>query len=398
MTWWYRITIFMGILLLFTSQSEAQEKTPYIDVHVHLRGTATSAMLGDSGNQKQVDRPMRKQGPRPGMRPGFPGRPDRRNLPQQAAQPSQEKNLETAAGNLISKMDEQGVQQALVVVVPGPISNEQEEKTLLQVVRKYPERLKLMAGGALLSPYLQDIAPKDVTEADRAKFRQAATGLLRDGAAGFGEMISYHLSMANHHSFQYAPPDHPLYLLLADIAAEHDVAIDLHMEAIVSRRPIPQNLKRASGKNPEMLQPTIPAFERLLAHNPKARIVWQHIGWDNTGDMTSGLLDRLLSSHPNLFIALRVENRLRQVGGGSMMPNRLVDEKGRLKPEWSALITRFSDRITIGTDEFFFPVKADQTDRPNQSFHSTWALLKQLSPEIRQKIGGLNAKRIYSLK
>ena len=377
MRWHQQIRMLVGTILLLASPAVAQELKQYIDVHVHLRGTTTSGMLGDTGRQ---------------MKPDSQGRAPRK------ARQTQQENLEVAAGNLIKKMNAYGVQQALVVVVPGPVSNEHEEESLRQAVMKHTDRLKLMAGGAILSPYLQDIKPESVTEDDRARFRQIAMQLLRDGAVGFGEMLSYHLSMADHHSFKYVPPDHPLYLLLADIAAEHNVAIDLHMEAIVNRRPMPKNLQRASGKNPRTLEPTIPAFERLLEHNSKAKIVWQHIGWDNTGDMTPELLDRLLSSHPNLYIALRVENRTQQVGNGPRMPNRLVDEKGKLKPEWLVLIDKFADRVTIGSDEFFFLVESKGSNRPNQSFERTWSLLDQFTPELAQKIGRDNARRIYGLK
>ena len=265
-----------------------------------------------------------------------------------------------------------------------------------QVVMKHPDRLKLLAGGAILGSDLQTIKPENVTEHDRRRFRQTAERMLSDGAAGFGEMLSYHLSMGDHHSFKYVPPDHPLFLLLADIAAQHNVAVDLHMEAIVNRRPMPENLKRASANNPQTLEPTIPAFERLLSHNTKARIVWQHIGWDNTGDMTPELIERLLSSHPNLYLALRIENRMQQVGNGPAMPNRLVNEKGILKPEWLAIINKFPDRITIGSDEFFFPVESPQ--RPNQSFSNTWSLLDQLPEHLAQKVGRDNPRRIYNLK
>ena len=50
------------------------------------------------------------------------------------------------------------------------------------------------------------------------------------GAAGFGEMAAEHFSGGT--PYQFAPPDHPLFLLLADIAARHDVPIDQHMNAV----------------------------------------------------------------------------------------------------------------------------------------------------------------------
>ena len=379
--------------LLLVQTGTAGTAEQYVDVHVHLRGTTKSGMLGNTGKGKQMSKPMQKRPSRRAMR--SPSGRNPRASGQLGADDSQEANLQTATANMIKKMDRYGVQHALVVVVPGPNSNEDEYASMRKVVARHRDRLKLMAGGALLSPYLQNMAPEEVTDADRARFRKIATQVLRDGAVGFGEMISYHLSMAHHHSFQYAPPDHPHFLLLADIAAEYNAPVDLHMEAIVKRRPMPDNLRRASAKNPNTLEPTIPAFERLLAHNRKAKIVWQHIGWDNTGDMTATLIDRLMSDHPNLYIALRVESRTQQVGNGAAMPNRLVDQKGTLKPEWLAVIKKFSDRITIGSDEFFFPI---ETKRPNQSFAETWSLLDQLPQQLAQKLGSENPRRIYNLK
>ncbi len=388
-----QVNVIIAALFLWSLTGTAQTTEGYVDVHVHLRGTTKSGILGNTGAHQQSKRTMRRRPLEPGMRPGQG--PGFRDLGHQSASRSQKANLRTAAQNLIKKMDRFGVQQALVVVVPGKTTLEKEYKSMRQVVAAYPDRLKLMAGGAMLSPYLQNIAPEDVEESDRLKFRQTAEKILRDGAVGFGEMLSYHLSMADHHSFQYTPPDHPLFLLLADIAAQNSVPIDLHMEAIVRQRPIPDNLRRASAKNPSTLAPTIPALERLLAYNREARIVWQHIGWDNTGDMTSELIDRLMATHPNLHIALRIERRTRQVGNGPPMPNRLVDQSGKLKGQWLALIKKFQDRVTIGSDEFFFPV---ESVRPNQSFTETWSLMDQLTPSLARKIGRDNPRRIYGLK
>jgi hypothetical protein len=385
--------VIIGGLLLLIQTGTAQTTKEYIDVHVHLRGTTKSGMLGNTSQGKKMHGHMHGRESLSAM--GLQFEAGQRGHSQRDPKLFKEENLQIAAKNMIKKMDQYGVQQALVVVVPGPNPNGDEYASMRRVVAEYPDRLKLMAGGAMLSPYLKDMAPEKVTDTDRSRFRQIATQVLRDGGVGFGEMISYHLSMADYHSFQYAPPDHPHFLLLADISAQHKVPIDLHMEAIVTRRPMPDNLRRASTKNPGSLEPTIPAFERLLAHNRKARIVWQHIGWDNTGDMTAELVDQLMSTHPNLFIALRVERRTHQVGNGPPMPNRLVNRRGELKREWLALIKKFQDRVTIGSDEFFFPV---ESRRPNQSFAETWALLDQLTPSLAQKIGRDNPRRIYSLE
>ena len=45
---------------------------------------------------------------------------------------------------------------------------------------------------------------------------------------------------------------------------------------------------------------------RLLAHNPKAKILWSHMGWDNTGHRTAALTARLLEKHPNLYMSFKI--------------------------------------------------------------------------------------------
>ena len=59
--------------------------------------------------------------------------------------------------------------------------------------------------------------------------------------------------------------------------------------------PLPSHLK--SPPNPPRLHANIAAFERLLAHNPRAKIIWDHAGWDNTGYRTADLCRRLLKDY-----------------------------------------------------------------------------------------------------
>src|SRR5207237_1327329 len=75
-------------------------------------------------------------------------------------------------------------------------------------------------------------------------------------------------NMPGGHTHQTSPADHPFLLALAGIAADSDMPIGLHMEAITT----------GAGQ-----APNIAALERLLAYNRLARIVWLHAGWDRTG-------------------------------------------------------------------------------------------------------------------
>jgi len=304
-------------------------------------------------------------------------------------------NLATAAQKLIKRMDKQRVKTALIVVVPSSKNSKEESYKLMRDrVRKHPDRLRLLAGGALLGSVIQEVDPGEVTDEIKRSFRKKAARLLDEGAVGFGEMISYHLCMNPKHSFQYAAPDHPLFLLLADIAAERDVPIDLHMEAIEKAGPTPTHLKRRCNNNPDKMVPTVPGLEVLLRHNRKARIVWEHIGWDNTRQMTPRLMRRMLTDHPNLFLSLRaLEKNMNPKG--KPFPNRIYDSAGRnIRPPWKKLILDFPDRIMLGADEFVGPGEKAEIAA---SFEKTWSVVDHFSGEVKEKIGGDNARRVFKL-
>src|SRR2546421_10470580 len=93
-------------------------------------------------------------------------------------------------------------------------------------------------------------------------------------------------------------------LLLADIAAEHNVPIDLHMEALPQTIPTPA----AYGPpNPQALHGNIAPFERLLSHNPRAKIVWAHAGADNIRYGTPTPSRRLVQAHPHRYMELKYD-------------------------------------------------------------------------------------------
>ena len=61
---------------------------------------------------------------------------------------------------------------------------------------------------------MQSVATGDAGPEVQKKFKERAEELLREGVIGFGEMTAEHFDGFT--PYQYAPPDHPLYLLLAD--------------------------------------------------------------------------------------------------------------------------------------------------------------------------------------
>lgn len=376
----------LAMAFLFATASIAQEASRdmhnpsgRIDVHLHLIPTAG----GLFGLQNK------RGGPGPD---GGPGR--RMGPPKEEGGPQAGRSYPAAGKALLAAMDEMGIAKALLMPPPRTIDNRNqgtgELEGLFEVARQHPTRFFVAGGGNELNPMIHDTDPGAVTPELRAKFESIAMDLVNKGIRAFGEMAALHLSMQQKHVAETAPPDHPLMLTLADIAARYDMAIDLHTEAVIADTPRPDNLP---DKNPATLKANIPGLEKLLSHNRKARIVWQHLGWDNIGQRTAELTGKLLKAHPNLFLAIRIERRPMQIGGKAPMPNRLVDPAGRIKPEWMDLFKKYPDRFVIGTDEFFNP--SGGSPEPIESFRMTWKILDQLPVELRDKFGGDNARAIY---
>lgn len=353
------IILLAAAIIVSCPDSCGQEaEAGYIDVHLHLDGTYR---MGGPRGHKVTD-------------------------------------YEVAADYLIYHMDKYGVAKALIM--PPPQIPGQEVSIyywdLLDVVKRYPKRFLFAGGGGVLNRLIHYHGKSSVRPEDKAEFKKEAGKIIQAGAKAFGEMAILHLSLNPRHVFEEVSPIHPLFLLLADLAADYEVPIDIHMEAVPKKIPLPAGLNRVSDQNPSTLKANINAFEHLLAHNRRAKIVWQHIGWDNTQYMTIWLLRRLLKEHPNLYLALRVEEREYMLGSNKPMPNRIVDKDWKIRPKWLKFFKDFPDRFMIGTDEFMGIPSV--TRRRPQSFEETWIILDQLPPSLAKKIGRTNAERIYKIK
>ena len=245
-------------------------------------------------------------------------------------------------------------------------------------------RFLFLGGGGSLNVMIQEaVAAGRVTGEMHEAFRRRATAILNQGAIGFGEMAAEHVSLRPGHPYVSAPPDHPLFLLLAEIAAERGVPIDLHMEAIPESMPRTYKLNTS---NPEVLKANVAAFERLLAHDRRANIVWSHLWWDNTGARTVSLTRRLLEAHSNLFLSIKIR-------GEVIRRTMVVDRDGVLKPDWLALIEAFPDRFMIGTD-----LKYRGEGRTSGGGVKVYRnVLKRLSPRAEKSVAYDNARRIFKL-
>lgn len=360
-----RYFFFLFTFLLFLSTvsiAEEVSSSSYIDTHMHL-----------NGRYQKMPEP---QGRRP--------------------RPQMVEDYEAAAANLISEMNQLGIEKS--VIMPPPQAPNQKGsytyKALLGAIKKYSNRLVLAAGGGELSPLLVGTDPLEVTPEMTALFTQKAEEIIRAGAKAFGEMAALHYSFSPRHGFHQTPADHPLFLTLADIAAQHDMPIDLHMEAVPEDQPTPPMLLQRSSNNPSLTKATIPGLERLLEHNRNAKIVWTHVGWDNTGHLTVSLLRRLLETHSNLYAAIKFVRREYEPFG---LGNKVLDEStGEINAAWLQLLNDFPDRFMIGADDFIGIEGVPRQAGP-PSFADTWSIVGKLPPGLRQKIGRENAARVYRL-
>ena len=122
-----------------------------------------------------------------------------------------------------------------------------------------------------------------------------------------------------------------------------------------------------------------------MAHNAKARIIWAHAGWDNTGYRTTALCRRLLEAHPNLYMDVKIDPT--KPGKNPVLANGAT---GPIKPEWLQLFQDFPDRFVVGTDQHY-----PEPVRGPQRWEAAVLLLNQLPAELRRKIGMENAAHLF---
>lgn len=296
----------------------------------------------------------------------------------------------SAANAALRAMDEAGLR--MTILEPPPFTSGHQgvhdAETLAPIAARHPDRLRFMAGGGSLSPMLLDAARSGpLNEELKQRFADAAEKIADAGAVGFGEIALEHFGLGPEHRYEYVPADHPLMLLLADVAARRDIPVFVHLEAI--EREAPAEPRLASFGNPATLKPNIDAFERLLAHNPKARFVWGQLGWDNTGQRTPELMARLFATHPNLYAALKI-------GPDSLPRNRPLSRGEGVKPDWLALFEKFPDRVMLGSDQFHAAPGAMGRFIPR--LEPLRDLVGALPADLARKIGHENAARVYKLE
>jgi hypothetical protein len=303
-----------------------------------------------------------------------------------------------------SQMDAVGILKAIVLPPPEP-RPVFDYLGYVYALRRHPGRFGFLGGGGLLNSMIQQVPPDSVTKDVLEQFVATAEGIADAGAAGYGEIAVLHLSLTRNHPFEQVAPEHPLLLALAETAGRRGLVIDLHMDPVVSEGPMRTPAGLHVPPNPPTLAGNVAAFERLLAHDRNARIVWAHGGSDFTGNMTPALIGRLMDAHANLYMSLRpVPPGVSTAAAVNLrLYNPIMTARG-IDGRWLELLQRHPDRFVLGSDSFILPPSVLR-DSPlstlalgNQSrLNAINQLLDRLPAELARNIAELNAARLYGV-
>lgn len=152
------------------------------------------------------------------------------------------------------------------------------------------------------------------------------------------------------HLYDSAHAEGPVARQLMQLAAERDLVVLAHVDDV--------------------------AVERLLAHAPRARLIWAHTG---IGGAPLARVRELLARHPRLM------------GELSYRPGLL--ENGRLSPGWRALLSEQPQRFLVGSDtwvnarwQYYEGLMAEAR-----------AWLGELPPEAARRIAWGNGAALFGL-
>ena len=135
-------------------------------------------------------------------------------------------------------------------------------------------------------------------------------------------------------------------------------------------------------------------FLPLCQRHPKARIVWVHAG----SRLRPANVSKLMRTCPNVWTDLSARDHMRY---GKTNP--IVDDDGKLLPEWNDFVMEFQNRIMLGSDPYYYE-SATTWDGANTgwnyisevlTFHRRW--LDALPDNVRKKLMLENAVGFYRL-
>ena len=117
------------------------------------------------------------------------------------------------------------------------------------------------------------------------------------------------------------------------------------------------------------------ALELLFGHNPQARIIWAHTGFNTP----LARVEELFAKYPRLW--------------GELSYRWDVTEGGRLTPEWKAFFTKHAARFLVGSDTWVN--QRWQSYPETMGAYRRW--LAELPPEAAERIAWKNGAALFGL-
>ena len=191
---------------------------------------------------------------------------------------------------------------------------------------------------------------------------------------GIGEVFTRHDDLTALISGDTPRANNEALMRIYTLAAQHDLPVLVH-----------SNITSKREKNPLYLA----EIEQPLGQHPRTRFIWAHAGTSaeihrhqTQMDFLLPTLTRLLATYPNLYVDL----------SWSMLTPYLLDEQGRARPEWVALVERFPERFMLGSDV------VGRFDKLGQELHSFDPFLDALPVEVAHKVAKDNFLQVLPKK
>ena len=178
-------------------------------------------------------------------------------------------------------------------------------------------------------PFLSGINPVDKNVVSHV---ERMLELYPDFWQGIGEVFTRHDDLTALTSGDTPRANNEAMARIYHLAAERDLPVMVH-----------SNITSKRERNPLYLA----EIEEPLRDHPHTRFIWAHAGTSleihrhqTQMDFILPTLERLLEAYPNLYIDL----------SWSMRQPYLLDEQGKPRKAWLALVERFPDRFMLGSD------------------------------------------------
>ena len=208
-------------------------------------------------------------------------------------------------------------------------------------------------------PFLSGFNPNDKNSAAHIqRMLKLYPGLWQ----GIGEVFTRHDDLTALTSGDTPRANNEAMTKIYHLAAENDLPVMVH-----------SNITSKRERNPLYLQ----EIEEPLRNHPHTRFIWAHAGTSaeihrhqTQLDFLLPTLTRMLEAYPNLFIDL----------SWSMLTLYLLDEQGKPRPEWLALVKKYPERFMLGSDV------VGRFNKLGEEMHNFVPFLDALPEEIAQKI------------